>query len=72
MQTFAQGLSLFALKVDEPMRDMIFVEEIVNQVPIARAIRRDDAQAGELAVAQQTLAALLRAAIELVPAGLFR
>jgi hypothetical protein len=55
-QAFAKPAPVLAFKLNEPMRDMIFVEEIVDQVPIARAIRRDDAQADELAVAQQALA----------------
>ena len=45
----AKRAPVLAFKWNEPMRDMIFVEEIVDQVPIARAIRRDDAQAARAA-----------------------
>ena len=54
-QSVAKPAPVLAFKLNEPMRDMILVEEIVDQVPVARAIRRDDAQADELAVAQQAL-----------------
>ena len=35
MQAFTQGLSLFALKLDEAMRDVILVEEIVELMSFA-------------------------------------
>ena len=36
MKTFAQRLPLFALKFDQPMRDAILVEEIIELMSIAR------------------------------------
>ena len=51
MQTFAQGLSLFALKFDEPMRDMIFVEEIIELMSFACAAGREHAQPGKFPIA---------------------
>src|SRR5437867_6488374 len=56
MQTFAQCLSLFALKFDEPMRDTIFVEEIIELTAFACAACSENAQPGKLPIASQSLA----------------
>src|SRR5436309_2299846 len=57
MEALAQSLAILALRVNQPMRNMIFVEEIVDLISITRTILSDDAQAGKLAVAPQSLPA---------------
>ena len=42
MQPFTQFLSLFALKFDQPMRDTIFVEKIIELTSFACAARREN------------------------------
>ena len=56
METFAQGLSLFALKFNEPMRDMIFVEKIIELMAFACAAGRKNAQPGKFRIASQSAA----------------
>ena len=57
MQTFAQRLSLFALKFNEPMRDTIFVEKIIELMSFASAACRENTQPGKLPIAPEPSAA---------------
>ena len=73
MQAFAQGAPVFALKVDQPVRDMVFVEKIVELVAVSRTVLRENAQPGKLAVALQPLPTHdERAHDRLADAGQFR
>ena len=51
MKTFAQRLSLFAFKFDQPMRDAIFVEEIIELMSIARIRGCQNTHARKFAIA---------------------
>ena len=51
MQPFAERLSLLVFKFDEPMRDVIFVQEIIQLMSLARAALGQNAQPGKLPVA---------------------
>jgi hypothetical protein len=42
MQTFTQGLSVFAVKIDKPMRDMILVQKIIKLLAISRTGMREN------------------------------
>ena len=51
MKTFAQRLSLFALKFHQPMRDAILVEEIIELMSIARIAAGQNTHSREFAIA---------------------
>src|SRR5947209_2338872 len=53
MKTLAQLLSLFAIELDESMRDVIFIKKIVDLMPGAIIARSQNAKAGKFAVAVQ-------------------
>src|SRR5437667_5560280 len=53
MQTLAQRPALSALKFDQPMRDVVFVQEIVELMSITRAARSEHTQPCKLAIATQ-------------------
>ena len=53
MQPFAERLSLLAFKFDEPMRDVIFIQEIIELTSFAIAARRENAQPGKFAIAPE-------------------
>ena len=54
-QSFAEGTALFGLRINQPVRDMVLVEEIVKLASFARTIGGENTQPGKLAIAQQTL-----------------
>jgi nitrate/nitrite-specific signal transduction histidine kinase len=53
VETAGERLARFTFKFDQPMRDVILVEKIVELMSLARATQRDDAQPGKLAVAPE-------------------
>src|SRR5205814_7154948 len=55
MEALAQGLTIWALRLNQPVRNMILVEEIVDLISVPRAVQGDNAQAGKLAVAPESL-----------------
>lgn len=58
MQAFAERLSLFALEFNQPMRDVILVEEVVELMTFARAAGGgENAQTGKFTITSQTTAA---------------
>ena len=50
MKTVAQRLALFALEFDQPMRDVILIQKIVELMSITRATRSQHAQSRKLAI----------------------
>src|SRR5207248_4726110 len=53
MKTFAQCLALFAFKFDQPMRDAILVEEIIELMSIARIAVCQNTHSREFAIAAE-------------------
>src|SRR6266567_5567821 len=53
MQALTERPALLAFKFDQPMRNTILVEKIVELMSLARIPQRDNAQSGELTVAHQ-------------------
>ena len=51
MQPFAERLSLFAFKFDEPMGDVIFIQEIIELMSFACAACRENAQPSKFPIA---------------------
>ena len=56
MQTLAEGLSVFAFKQDQPVRDVILVQEIVELTTFARSVLAEDSKSCELLVPLQSSA----------------
>ena len=53
VKTFAQRLSLFAFKFDQPMRDAILIEEIIELMSIARIAAGQNTHSREFAIAAE-------------------
>ena len=56
MQPLAQRLSLLAFKFDKPMRDVIFIQEIIELFSFAGTARRENAQPGKFPIASEPAA----------------
>jgi hypothetical protein len=53
VQPLAKRLALLGFKFDQPMRNAILVEKIVELMALTRIPQRDNAQPGELAVSHE-------------------
>ena len=53
VQPLAECMSLLTLEFDQPVRDAILVEKIVELMALARVTQRDNAQPRELAIAPE-------------------
>ena len=51
MKTFAQRLPLFAFKFDQPMRDAVLVEKIIELMSIARVAASQNTHSGKFPIA---------------------
>ena len=56
MKTFAERLSLFAFKFDQPMRDAIFIEEIIELMSFAHRRLARTRMPGKFAIAARAVA----------------
>src|SRR5438128_12206950 len=51
MKTFTQRLPLFALEFQQPMRDAILIEEVMELMSVARIAARQNTHSREFAIA---------------------
>ena len=56
VQPLAQATTVFALRINQPMRDVVLIQEVIELTAFARILRCHDAQPGKLAVALQAAA----------------
>ncbi len=50
-------MAVFALGINQPMRDVVLIQEVIKLTAFARIARRHDAEPGKLAIALQPLPA---------------
>src|SRR2546427_8195560 len=53
MKTFTQRLPLFALEFQQPMRDAILIEEVIELMSVARIAASQDTHSREFAIAAE-------------------